>query len=43
MYVDDKVSVSEGCKAAMTARTRHGWNNFRESAEILHGKEKGFK
>ena len=36
-YLDDRVSAGGGCEAAVTARTRCGWANFRECSELLHG------
>ena len=37
-YLGDRVSVGEGCEAAVTARTRCGWVMFRECGELLYGK-----
>ena len=37
-YLGDRVSVSGGCRAAVTARARFGWVKFRECGELLYGK-----
>ena len=38
IYLGDRVSISEGCEAAVTARTRCGWVRFRECGELLCGR-----
>ena len=37
-YLGDRVSAVGGCEAAMTARTRYRWVNFRECCELLYGR-----
>ena len=37
-YLGDRLNVSGGCEAAVTARTRLGWKKFKECVEILFGK-----
>ena len=39
----DRVNASGGCKAAVTARARIGWVNFRECRELLNSKRFSFK
>ena len=34
----DRINASGGCKAAVTARVRSGWKQFRECEEVLHGR-----
>ena len=36
-YLGDRVSAG-GCEAAVTARTRCGWVEFRECGELLYGR-----
>ena len=36
-YLGDSVSVG-GCEAAVTARTRYEWVQFRECSELLYGR-----
>ena len=35
-YLGDWVSTGGGCEAAVTARTRCGWVNFKECSELLY-------
>ena len=42
-YLGDRVDVSGGCEAAVTARARFGWVKFRECGELLHGKRFSLK
>ena len=35
-YLGDRVSAVGGCEAAVTARTRCGWNKFMECGELLY-------
>ena len=37
-YLGDRVNISGGCKAAVTARARIGWVKFRECGELLNSK-----
>ena len=37
-YFGLRVSVGEGCEAAVTARTRCWWVMFRECGELLYGR-----
>ena len=37
-YLGDRLSVSGGCEAAVTARARFGWMKFRECGELLLGR-----
>ena len=37
-YLGDRVNASGGCEAAVTARARIGWVNFRECGELLNSK-----
>ena len=37
-YLGNRLNASEGCEAAVTARTRLGWKKFRECREILFRK-----
>jgi len=37
------MNASDGCEAAVTARTRIGWMKFREYGEIIHGKRCSLK
>ena len=37
-YLGDRVSAGDGCEAAVTARTRRGWVEFREFCELLYGR-----
>ena len=37
-YLDDRVSASGGCEAAVTARTRCEWVKLRECGELLYGR-----
>ena len=37
-YLDDRLNASEGCKDAVTAKTRMRWKKFREGDEILFRK-----
>ena len=37
-YFGDRLNASGGYEAAVTAKTRMGWNKFRECGEILFGK-----
>ena len=37
-YLGDRASASEGCEAAVTARTICGWVMFREYSELLNGR-----
>ena len=36
IHVGDGVSAGGGCEAALTARTRCGWVEFRECGELLN-------
>ena len=36
-YLGDRVSAGGGCGAAVTARTRYEWVEFRECSELLYG------
>ena len=36
IYLGEMVSAGGGCVAAVTARTRCGWVNFRECCELLY-------
>ena len=36
MYLGDRVCAGGGCEAAVTARTRCGWVEFRECGEFLY-------
>ena len=36
-YICDRVNAGGGCEAAVTARTRCGWDKFRECCELLYG------
>ena len=38
-YYEDKLNVSDGSEAAVTARTRIGWMKFRECGELLCGRK----
>ena len=35
-YLDDRVSAGGGCEAAVTARTRCGWDKLRNCGELLY-------
>ena len=37
-YLGDRVRAGGGCEAAVTARTRCGWDKSRECGELLHGR-----
>ena len=37
-YLDDRVSAGGGCEAAVTVRTRHGWDKLKECGELLYGR-----
>ena len=37
-YLDDSLSAVGGCEAAVTARTRCGWDKFMEYSDLLYGK-----
>ena len=37
-YLGNRLNASEGCKAAITARTRLRWKKFKECGEILFRK-----
>ena len=37
-YLGNRLNATEGCEAAVTARTTLGWKKFRECGEILFGK-----
>ena len=37
-YLGNIMSASDGCKAAVTARTRIGWVKFKECRELLNSK-----
>ena len=37
-YLGDRINVSGGCGAAVTARARFGWVKFREWGELLYRK-----
>ena len=37
-YLSETVSVGGGCEAAVTARTRCGWDTLRECGELLYGR-----
>ena len=37
-YLGDRLNISSGSKAAVTARTRFGWIKFRECEESLYGR-----
>ena len=37
-YLGDRVSASRGCEAAVTARTRCGWDKLRKCGELLYGR-----
>ena len=37
-YLGDRVSAGGGCEAAVTARARCGWVEFRECGELLCGR-----
>ena len=36
-YLSERESVGGGCEAALTARTRCGWDELRECGELLYG------
>ena len=38
-YLGDRVTASDGCEAAVTARARIGWVKFRECGELLISKK----
>ena len=38
-YLRDRLNVSGGSEAAVTARTRIGWIKFRECGELLYGRK----
>ena len=38
----NRLNVSGGCKATVTARTRLGWKKFRKCGKILFGKRLSF-
>ena len=38
-YLGDKLNASDGCEAAVTARTRIGWVKFKEWGELLNSKK----
>ena len=37
-YFGDRVNASGGCEAAVTARARIGWVNFKECRQLLNSK-----
>ena len=37
-YLGDRVSEGGGCEAAVTARPRCGWVEFRECGDLLYGR-----
>ena len=37
-YLGDRMSADGGCRAAVTARTRCGWDKLRECGELLNGR-----
>ena len=36
-YFGDRLNASDGCKAAVSARVRIGWERFRKCGELLLG------
>ena len=42
-YLGDRLNVSDGCEAVVTARTRIGWIKFRECGELLFGRKFSLK
>ena len=42
-YLGDRMNVSGGCEAAVTARARIGWVKFKECGELLNSKRFSLK
>ena len=42
-YLGDEVNAGGGCEAAVTARARISWVNFRECGELLNSKRFSLK
>ena len=42
-YLSDRLSATDGCETAITARTRIGWMKFRECSEIVKGRRFSLK
>ena len=38
IYLGDMVSAGGGCEAAVTTRTRCGWDKLRQCCELLYGR-----